>query len=1070
MPVYFTTNSFSKLKSKIPKFATKPNFFYTQRLKSRLFKDCMYINDIYQYQKVVGTKIVYYYEPTQDKDEIGAIIYERKILELNGVIRHEGIRKIQKAMYLYLQNYLKEKHETSLYQLPFLYAHSTKFIDKIFSNVFDNEMVFYIQLINWIHNGEKGSPSDFDGSLRRSLLVILDDKLVEILHYSIRDTFIYHNHSRAKTLNLLTVPYDSQIDNINIYNVYSKPDVKSSVINKLIPLESKVCIIQDINEQYGGWCFVRYHVKTASNQNTTRKYGYCRSEIFLKRNPMPDPKAKLHKIMDKETAFDIITRTYYTDKVDNIPVNSIGLQRRTNQSGFFDDSDEVLQYRFYLMLLIYANNGLGVDISNAEFSELTSDPEFAEIIAKNRIIDPSIYIKNSAARSVLITKDYYNKLNTISSQQSIESGDQYYKGYRGFNAKLNETFPELFFTDNDDPNGTKSDSLNVIVKAGYYIWIPSRDFADSLYADLYLTKNNSISFLQKEVVDFIKDRIPRGVGFDIDASVGAAFGISISVGGSFSIQRKFTSDQNEVILVLKSSGALEIGAEVGFGYGFNLGLGSKSKSSKTEESLGLSAEISAGVKAKAEISNEYEFNLSKSSESFSALIYCLSDILLPGPIVDFTFSFLYFMNGCKTLNFDPDQYLVKNNATFDQQIYANAGAYAGFKPANNSKSENTVDKNNSVFSKKNITEKSLRELSDYFIIQGNIKTQQSFSNEIDYPDFMRFEKSTGIRAFDKVRTIHEFKLNTQYNNSVDIFLTPSVNVNFNFWASVRYFSEFKAKIDTAEFHVIDTMEKYDSLTPNQPEYKPKYYRSFIISNGDFGEYDGNITSVEFIQKNKFEFDNDLTLLENLKNTFETLVFKKRISLELAIGKSKHDLELNKLKKKLKKLAHKKSRNTLVGLDIGSYLDVEFQIDVEAFVILFTELYNVIESSIRKNKPDLLKPDTYTLIIQKLQTIVLFFLGERSDNSDIVKVIKKIVDTTTLNAIDFHCEAAVGFNTEIYAKEVLKEGVEFGINLGMALDIPIYKDGAFISAENLGIEKEVQEIKSIFDKIKYSNLF
>lgn len=498
-----------------------------------------------------------------------------------------------------------------------------------------------------------------DGVVGSDTLSSLDQILKEVRYYNCEDGQIKHDASICEDKATVTIAY-------KMVNVHVLPDSESETLITLDPsieYQRRVHVIQDVSNFIAGWLYVQFDRKRADaegeeNPTPASTFGYVRKTSIWPTS-MPDSGATLHKIIDGDTVYNIIRDTYYTITTDpdtgvplDEPQNARGTELRTEATFAGWETARYNQFKFYVNLLLISNNP---GRTNYDLNQVIY----------------LVYPGASPLDEDLI--DILDDIHPFDNDAAIPNYDYFLEQLR--DADGNADWPT--WESNDTIRLEASDA-----DTGRYIWIPSPQFANKLYA--YINNDQSYMVAEHNVIrNLIIAEWDRGYGIEIQGGIGATFAIPVrgELEGSTYIYRKYTESPNDVVICLRKYGSVQVGLDTGIGGGFYVGSG-KRKSSGYGFAARLEATIQAG--GRVETFHEYEIpihdpttweNAGREDLGVFAIYAALAGIA-SGAL---EFAAVLLVKAFSDYNIDPANYLVKSQTRFVGFVLGQAGAIAGFK-------------------------------------------------------------------------------------------------------------------------------------------------------------------------------------------------------------------------------------------------------------------------------------------------------------------------------------------------------------------------------------------------------
>lgn len=1016
MAIYSSSQSAADSKLNISKYR---KIVSRKALTSPLWKNDKVILSIFNDR----TKTLAYrlYEPKIDP-LTNQVIQEKQLIPDHS----PSVKLIQKALYLYFSEYTNKEgisFEHILNRNKFKGRRRLKNAD--FSNDFTEEISLYVKWFQHIHeltinepDNDEPNDQEFFGYADRNVIAQLDIELEKIKYYSFfgqgKDgTFVKHNNSRCESFHFFSVAYKSIPELGNFEDtkgpndprifMYSRPDKKAN--NRILQIDRYVTRIKGIQrgkfegsnntDQYlPGWVYVKIE------KQGEIYYGYCdQDEIWVKSN-LPETTATLRKIEMNEFVADIIKETYYTKVSPNVNLfkNDHDLYYPDN---FADEDEEYYQFKFYVNLLLYVNNESGIKVPG--------DGEVIGLVFSN---PPDI-------------RNYHDKIEEINIFKDFDDNGS---NYERFLKKLAENNNGL----NWSWNGEGENSSNTLYLQGSspnndcYLWIPSRRFADTLYAYI----NRKASYLHQLAIGIrqkINDYWDPGYGFYVEGSLGATLGIPIHVegGGSIYIYRKNleipdsndTEKKPDIVIGIRKSGYVAVGAELSPGIGFKFG-SVKSRSNKQGAMLGaqLYAEVSAGVRFHME--SEYEFPLYvANSEIEMGANYDHATVAL---MVKFLGLFdttgiveklaLDFLETFTEFNIDMANYLTKMNMKFVGYARGSVGAFAGLK---------LVDSSNNTPYYKGSAQK-----SPYMVGQIIKRCYSQLSLSAEFQGIMGFEYAatysdvcfdTGSVARVPKSYSYTFQTTAQalINGSADLGPFNLFNLSFEPYIGVKLTMEYLCGLgqhpedpNKLDFYTVpvngrpNPTSNQDELTFNANIAVPKV--SFFVGDGNWDSYSGSATEfgVTFKMNQPQNWGH-----ENIVQGVDYFYIKKRVALiEFEHAMAKNQTIHNQVKsffnngKKYKKFTYTCSAYII--------FEVRIQPDLAGFLALGEKFGDIIDAIVTYYQNQSITLNVFTIFSKFIYEINPFNSGKvKMTVNDFFAQLTEIAE---IQEVSFHTEVGGGF--------------------------------------------------------------
>lgn len=414
-----------------------------------------------------------------------------------------------------------------------------------------------------------------------------------------------------------------------------------------------------------------------SNPNITIDYNSLLQEIGLCAPLfLPEDHADLYLVKNGDNILDKIKEKYYTDAQDiTDPFSDTNdviftLPDRTNSFPSPERRPYDARLQFYLNLIYYANT-----------PELSGQPILEYAIKKDTNY-------NRYDNTVLNDFNIYDNELSASDQESAHSN--YYR----FLKYMEDNGSKIEF----DAAGNVT-SFNL--EPGKYLWLPSRQLADTLYYHLnfrhgemlvettdgyeYVTDvDTKVVEIQSSslwdvltgtigaIADYVRDQavevfveafeffratynyaknvlndvISRGVGAELGGEFGITVGApALDISITKTVWRKMTP-KDDFVLKLRENGGVGVGFDIAGGYS----VGAKNGSGKNRKAIGVQVGLGASAKIKPNVILEYEFPVRP--EENAVLVMLITTF--GSAKLRFTTTLLSALN---LVNLDPLQYL-----------------------------------------------------------------------------------------------------------------------------------------------------------------------------------------------------------------------------------------------------------------------------------------------------------------------------------------------------------------------------------------------------------------------------
>jgi hypothetical protein len=941
-----------------------------------------------------------------------------------------------------------------------------KIKQNIFSVDFDEELDKYVRAFQTLVN------LTVDGKIGPRTISAMDLELAKIKYYKWQGIpKIGHNASLCEDKSMITVVYKETY-------LYTLPDETSpKVYINTIKKDRAVHVIQDIPDNIiPGWVYVQIDLIKASGNVLESKngmFGYMpRANVWMN-SEMPDNQSKLHNIENGDTVYSIIKQNYYKSvgtanvlmtKDDEVllrtePLSFVGLA--TNPSEYIQQ-EQYNRFRFYVNLLLYANNPKVANVDGA-----------------------SIYLKQLSDNP--ITEQDWEDLQNITASDNPDVNCKNYDYFLNVLTNTNNKF--LWKWDNNNEKNTiviKESTASV----NYYLWVPSQKFADQLY---YYINHKTSYFSQKnnEIREFLKNKWRRGFGVSIEGKLGATFVIPVhlEVGGTLTLSRKFTKNNDDVVMVFKKSGRIKGGLDVGvtskMGVGFFSGSGKKKINDKGM-GTGMGIDASASASLEAECTMEFEIPLYKTDWENAkrkdlGAITLLNILLGVGTDKTFEFAATTLVKAFTDYNIDPMNYLTKFDIHLTGAFDASAGTFVGMKLGDQD-SKNTWNGNNLPSRKSPPWH--LRKLLGMMNIELGISVNASvclgYSYTAEYDDKC-FDIKTGARAPAKFTHTLYTNASLLAQANADIPAVIKAGFSLNPYVSLKIDWEYVRPL------VSDQTDDPDNpiFIPNMAALKYNGRTSFTpaIGNGNWDDYDGSAFEIGLKIKgtidNTTNNSNPSPAIDTYLSYIDYLYFKKRFSffelesgLLKGISKSQQNLRNIFLGKKFFKF----------GLSSSAYFDVEFRLNMvtlQTFQDLYNSFINLlheIRSVLAKNYvsstgglPEEVKWASVLLHLPQYWNALSTdkFLSQKA--KEFIELLSKIFE---IYDFSFHGELAFGggFDFEV-AAGLEKIGIYSQIILTLMFDIQFISNNQWmidsttelVNGENVNYQSEINSVKKLIQE-------
>lgn len=561
-------------------------------LKSRLFRGNIALERLHQYSSPI-------------------------IGEAGLAVRGEFVRRIQKALRILLPQY---GHSVLVPQASNLTTHPYPI-----NSIFDSRTTHLVKLY------QAALGLDVDGLVGPNTLLAMDAELDRIYYYGIDEhrERIHHDRSISTMLDMYTVVYG--ITASTCIDVWDIPDQGNGTSIGELHLGDTVYVNQRVvwadaaPGVESDWLFIKTKGPATDDDSDSGVEGYVQRYQIWTKSPMPDPDAKLVKVVQGMTMEQDIINVYYT-------------------GGALQNNDK----RYYANALMAVNNPTGnkwVDgVVNGERETVFLNP--AKFPAINLALLPFTWPAHIAGLANWSLDALYAALGIpVMAYDDI----QLFAGSPG--------------TDQ-------------------YIWVPGASYADAMHNTVApfsywgqagaLFEDVMEAAYQSLVVALDKVWRP-GFGIAIESGIGATFGIPlrVSTDSSFYIWR---DDQGD--FRIRKSGIIRFGLDSGVGAGFYLGGGRKATADTPEKKgYGLGAEIAAEVQLGLQVGviEEYLFPLRFDWHLISLFTLAASSVSAKAELAVWA---LKLFGG---MNLDPRQYLTFSQFYFGGFATGAAGVQGGLR-------------------------------------------------------------------------------------------------------------------------------------------------------------------------------------------------------------------------------------------------------------------------------------------------------------------------------------------------------------------------------------------------------
>lgn len=962
----------------------------------------------------------------------------------------EYVTVFQKALYLILV----ELERVTITNVMAMYKGTLKKLTKgQFTGKYDDETFFYVEVLQ----GAMGfSTSAMDGIAGKNTISAMDTMLSEIKYYNFEGDavsenkpYIYHNDSVGVPSELYTVLYQSLNENdlslsenttkvnTGLVYLYKTPEKLSTRRRKpLVINQTKIHVISDISAYRPGWLFVQTSV------NNEAVLGYCDKNEVWTNSSAPDPEATLHKVVSGDTAYGIVTNQYYSS-VNNVLQNDKWTKLKTDVYEFDPfitpgvtieiGRKEYNQFKFYVNLLLFANNKKAIDTTK------------------------SIYLNSSSANTTYSRPDWesdYESTNVFENQYKATTNGNY-TNYDYFLHRLRQS-------EHGQGYHWESDS-EITVVTGKYMWKPSRRFADGLYA--FIERENSyLGQLAHLVREKIKENWPRGYGVKIEGSIGATFGIPIKLtaGGKVFLYRKNTTTNDEIVLCLSKSGTIGAGINTGVGAGFYVGSGTKKN---PEYGLGVNVAAQAFAEGLVTCEMEYEFplhdefnpnnppgSIALNTNDHTVLALALS--LLPMGSGAIEFVGVSFVKAFTDYNIDPANYLTKCRIEMDLHGNASASAMAGLKLGDQESIQYWSNADAPVEGAKPdwIMGKLLGLANAQLGVSADIHMCHGFEYTADYYS-QRFDVKTGTRL------PQTFSINLFLKGSYAVNMYAKIAVLGGNLVDLTVFGGMQGKLNF-ETYYNSTAQKYMArLDPVTPV-------NVIVSGGtgDWSDYNGAAFEVGVSLRPIQQAPGTLTSTLDL---VEYIYLKKRFDLfSFVTSGAKDTLEL---RDKLKLFFKNKPKYVKFGMSMGAFVDVEIRTRPSAILNLLTEVEELFTAMRKETARKTGVPEASVDWLRVLGNFPEFIstLSSKNVRMELKEVFFAISEAFHIENLALHTEASFAVAAGFHIAAAYKAALDLRAKVGITYDEHFVQEGSWIY--DASESSMIQELKSYINSPEFRKL-
>lgn len=440
------------------------------------------------------------------------------------------------------------------------------------SSEFDHETA------SWLAYFQEAVGLEDNGELDADTLRALDNALLAIRYYDVDSQKTIHNFSTSHPVGKHTVAVNAGA--IRDQPIGSATVLETMVVNDLIYISSLVG---------SGWAFV---IGAGGNE------GYCALTDLWTYSEMPCSIGELYEITEADDEMlDLVEKFYKRDETE---WTDLGIDKR-----------------FFANMLLYLNNPGGGTTKTQHRLNSSTGKYDNEVTG----VPTALYLKQE-------TTWFSGHIITIFDTVFDLFGEDTTFDFR------NSTYEALEdYWASRAPAGTVWDDwTNVVLVRGKNIWVPSTDFAYTLLdivnrgkhpANLIGRTIDQINITLGQLRGLLDDYWPIGMGYRIDASIGATFGIPLAVDldATFYMWR----DSRDKFKLVRR-GIIGGGLDAGIGAGGFFGLGAKDPDKISQkENWGIGAGLAANVYAGKNIGlvQEMEFDISSNTQIMSLMFICM---------------------------------------------------------------------------------------------------------------------------------------------------------------------------------------------------------------------------------------------------------------------------------------------------------------------------------------------------------------------------------------------------------------------------------------------------------------
>jgi hypothetical protein len=551
---------------------------------------------------------------------------------------------------------------------------------------------------------------------------------------------------------------------------------------------------------------------------------------------------------------------------------------------------------------------------------------------------------------------------------------------------------------------------------------------------------------QNDIRNQVLSKWNRGFGVELEGSIGVTFGIPIRVeaGGAITLYRKYTADPNEVVMVLKKYGRLQIGIDVGVGAGAYVGNGNKNKAGTT---IGAAIRAQAGVHGEVECFTEYEFPLYDPTTTAAIGRRDLSSIALFTSLVGTVsasaeFAAVEFAKAFTDYNIDPMNYLTRMEFRLVGGAEASVGAIAGFRWGNTQDDTywtETIDSGTPTPDPTHTDPpwhvgKLLSLLNVSAGINAGVDIAIGYEYKATYDDLC-FDKKTGARVPKTMTHALITSLQMFINANLSAIVYSSTPIDSSPFIELRLEQEYvRPAITPAD--VIGV-----TFTPQTANFTYGVIPRVRIAAGG-GNWD-------FYENSASEFGISLTSGAAYSNTpanvsgalanIEYIYIKKRFKLLSFEQRGLRDLSA--LQGKMKNFFHK-SHFKKFGFGAGAFIDIEGRINAAGLSVILVTAESLL-TEIRKEIAFVQGTTESTIswlqVITEMPLYISSFKGKRA--GPLLKQLwDDILAAFEIRNFTFHGEMAFGGGAGFQLAAGFKAAIDIQLILRITYDQAFIEDG------------------------------